>query len=171
MAQTSQRTNGNGAPAAQASKDELLAFYRDMLLIRRFEERAGQLYGMGLIGGFCHLYIGQEAVACGLISVLEKGDTVVDSYRDHGHFIACGGGIAVEAMPLDRMNTEEGVQLKDIAHEPARYVNAAELRRMLGARIPYNGPDEVEDRPDRPRPRRPGGRDSRPGRKPESRPK
>jgi hypothetical protein len=85
--------------------------------------------------------------------------------------IACGGGIAVEAMPLDRMITEEGVQLKDIAHEPARYVNAAELRRMLGARIPYNGPDEVEDGPDRPRPRRPGGPQSRPGRKPESRPR
>ncbi len=61
-----------------------------MLLIRRFEERAGQLYGMGLIGGFCHLYIGQEAVVVGMQSALEEGDTVITSYRDHGHMLACG---------------------------------------------------------------------------------
>lgn len=65
-------------------------FYRDMLLIRRFEERAGQLYGMGLIGGFCHLYIGQEAVVVGVQSVMDDKDTVVTSYRDHGHMLACG---------------------------------------------------------------------------------
>ncbi|MGB4106687.1 MAG: pyruvate dehydrogenase (acetyl-transferring) E1 component subunit alpha [Alphaproteobacteria bacterium] len=64
--------------------------YRDMLLIRRFEEKAGQLYGMGLIGGFCHLYIGQEAVVTGITSVQEKQDTVVTSYRDHAHMLACG---------------------------------------------------------------------------------
>jgi pyruvate dehydrogenase E1 component alpha subunit len=90
MAQTSQRTNGNGAPAAQASKDELLSFYRDMLLIRRFEERAGQLYGMGLIGGFCHLYIGQEAVVVGLQAALKHGDQMITAYRDHGHMLAQG---------------------------------------------------------------------------------
>jgi len=90
MAQTSQRTNGNGAPAAQASKDELLSFYRDMLLIRRFEERAGQLYGMGLIGGFCHLYIGQEAVVVGLQAALKAGDQMITAYRDHGHMLAQG---------------------------------------------------------------------------------
>jgi pyruvate dehydrogenase E1 component alpha subunit len=61
-----------------------------MLLIRRFEEKAGQMYGMGLIGGFCHLYIGQEAVVVGIQSVLEDGDTVITSYRDHGHMLACG---------------------------------------------------------------------------------
>ena len=71
-------------------KTELLGFYRDMLLIRRFEERAGQLYGMGLIGGFCHLYIGQEAIAVGVQSIQEKGDQVITAYRDHGHMLACG---------------------------------------------------------------------------------
>jgi pyruvate dehydrogenase E1 component alpha subunit len=75
----------------KASKDELLAFYKEMLLIRRFEERAGQLYGLGLIGGFCHLYIGQEAVAVGLQSALEVGkDSVITGYRDHGHMLAYG---------------------------------------------------------------------------------
>jgi pyruvate dehydrogenase E1 component alpha subunit len=69
---------------------ELLKYYRDMLLIRRFEERAGQMYGMGLIGGFCHLYIGQEAVVVGMQAALKPGDTVVTSYRDHGHMLACG---------------------------------------------------------------------------------
>ena len=74
-----------------ASKEELLEFYRQMLLIRRFEERAGQLYGLGLIGGFCHLYIGQEAVAVGIQSALEVGkDSVITGYRDHGHMLAYG---------------------------------------------------------------------------------
>jgi pyruvate dehydrogenase E1 component alpha subunit len=80
-------------PAAKApnvSKDELLSYYRDMLLIRRFEEKAGQLYGMGLIGGFCHLYIGQEAVVVGLEATAKEGDKRVTSYRDHGHMLACG---------------------------------------------------------------------------------
>ena len=72
------------------SKEELLAFYREMLLIRRFEEKAGQLYGMGLIGGFCHLYIGQEAVVVGLEAATEEGDKRITSYRDHGHMLACG---------------------------------------------------------------------------------
>ncbi len=70
--------------------DELVKYYRDMLLIRRFEERAGQLYGMGLIGGFCHLYIGQEAVVVGLQACAREGDTQVTSYRDHGHMLAAG---------------------------------------------------------------------------------
>ncbi len=72
------------------SKDELLSFYREMLLIRRFEEKAGQLYGLGLIGGFCHLYIGQEAVAVGIQTALSKSDSVVTGYRDHGHMLLCG---------------------------------------------------------------------------------
>ena len=79
----------NGAADA-VDQDQLLDFYRQMLLIRRFEERAGQLYGMGLIGGFCHLYIGQEAVAVGVQSVKEKGDQIITAYRDHGHMLACG---------------------------------------------------------------------------------
>ncbi|HVG49286.1 MAG TPA: pyruvate dehydrogenase (acetyl-transferring) E1 component subunit alpha [Rubellimicrobium sp.] len=82
------------APAPESipnvSRDELLKFYREMLLIRRFEEKAGQLYGMGLIGGFCHLYIGQEAVVVGLEAAAEEGDKRVTSYRDHGHMLACG---------------------------------------------------------------------------------
>jgi len=72
------------------SPDELKAHYRDMLLIRRFEERAGQLYGMGLIGGFCHLYIGQEAVVVGMQANVRDKDAVITSYRDHGHMLACG---------------------------------------------------------------------------------
>ena len=75
---------------SNASKDELLKYYREMLLIRRFEEKAGQLYGMGLIGGFCHLYIGQEAVVVGLEAVAEEGDRRITTYRDHGHMLACG---------------------------------------------------------------------------------
>ena len=75
---------------SNVSKDELLGFYREMLLIRRFEEKAGQLYGMGLIGGFCHLYIGQEAVVVGLEAAAEEGDKRITSYRDHGHMLACG---------------------------------------------------------------------------------
>lgn len=73
----------------EASKDQLLQFYKDMLLIRRFEEKAGQLYGLGLIGGFCHLYIGQEAVAVGLQSALTPKDSVITGYRDHGHMLLC----------------------------------------------------------------------------------
>ena len=73
-----------------SSKEDLLKFYREMLLIRRFEEKAGQLYGMGLIGGFCHLYIGQEAVVVGLEAVAREGDKRITSYRDHGHMLACG---------------------------------------------------------------------------------
>ena len=67
-----------------------LAAYRHMLLIRRFEEKAGQLYGMGLIGGFCHLYIGQEAVVVGMQMAIKQGDEVITGYRDHGHMLACG---------------------------------------------------------------------------------
>ncbi|MEM9422625.1 MAG: pyruvate dehydrogenase (acetyl-transferring) E1 component subunit alpha, partial [Pseudomonadota bacterium] len=73
-----------------ATTDELIEFYRMMLLIRRFEEKAGQLYGMGHIGGFCHLYIGQEAVVTGLEALRKEGDQVITGYRDHGHMLACG---------------------------------------------------------------------------------
>lgn len=73
-----------------ANLDEMMQFYRDMLLVRRFEERAGQMYGMGLIGGFCHLYIGQEAIVVGIQSALKPGDSVITTYRDHGHILSCG---------------------------------------------------------------------------------
>lgn len=93
---TKKKTASKKAPktlsnsASNPTPEDLKALYREMLLIRRFEEKAGQLYGMGLIGGFCHLYIGQEAVVTGINSMQEKQDTVVTSYRDHAHMLACG---------------------------------------------------------------------------------
>ena len=82
---------GNGADTPpEFTREQELAALRDMLLIRRFEEKAGQLYGMGAIGGFCHLYIGQEAVVVGMQMALKKGDQVITGYRDHGHMLACG---------------------------------------------------------------------------------
>jgi len=78
------------AKKADVSAEEITRFYREMLLIRRFEEKAGQLYGMGLIGGFCHLYIGQEAVVVGVQAALDDGDSVITAYRDHGHMLATG---------------------------------------------------------------------------------
>ncbi len=98
MASRTRSTGGKAQPASRKrssqkqqsmDRDELLAAYEKMLLIRRFEEKAGQLYGMGLIGGFCHLYIGQEAVVTGMQLAIEPGDQVITSYRDHGHMIAC----------------------------------------------------------------------------------
>ena len=82
------RNDQDAEPSLAPAK--LLQLYRDMLLIRRFEEKAGQMYGMGLIGGFCHLYIGEEAVVVGVLAAVKEGDTVVTSYRDHGHMLACG---------------------------------------------------------------------------------
>jgi pyruvate dehydrogenase E1 component subunit alpha len=82
--------NGGHAPPPPFTKEQELKALRDMLLIRRFEEKAGQLYGMGAIGGFCHLYIGQEAVVVGMQMALKKGDQVITGYRDHGHMLACG---------------------------------------------------------------------------------
>ena len=91
---TMQKSNLKTVSASNAaplpSLEELKKFYRDMLLIRRFEEKAGQLYGMGLIGGFCHLYIGEEAVVTGIQSVQKKGDTVITAYRNHGHMLVSG---------------------------------------------------------------------------------
>jgi pyruvate dehydrogenase E1 component alpha subunit len=86
-----QRRSGDdmAGPVPDFTKEQDLAAFRDMLLIRRFEEKAGQLYGMGLIGGFCHLYIGQEAVVVGMQMTLKPGDGVITGYRDHGHMLAC----------------------------------------------------------------------------------
>ncbi|RZK77301.1 MAG: pyruvate dehydrogenase (acetyl-transferring) E1 component subunit alpha, partial [Methylobacterium sp.] len=83
-------THAPAPNAPQFTREEDLHAYHEMLLIRRFEEKAGQLYGMGLIGGFCHLYIGQEAVVVGIQLALEDGDQVITSYRDHGHMLATG---------------------------------------------------------------------------------
>ena len=87
------KTKKRGRPtpmpeAAKSNSESLKKLYHDMLLIRRFEERAGQLYGMGLIGGFCHLYIGQEAVVVGLMGAAKQGDQQITAYRDHGHMLA-----------------------------------------------------------------------------------
>jgi pyruvate dehydrogenase E1 component alpha subunit len=84
------RTTKKTAPEPQFTKEEELHAYREMLLIRRFEEKAGQMYGMGLIGGFCHLYIGQEAVVVGMQMASKEGDQVITGYRDHGHMLVCG---------------------------------------------------------------------------------
>jgi pyruvate dehydrogenase E1 component alpha subunit len=86
MAEPARKQELGEDPAAALGRK----FYRDMLLIRRFEEKAGQLYGMGLIGGFCHLYIGQEAVVVGMQAALKPGDQVITAYRDHGHMLATG---------------------------------------------------------------------------------
>ena len=99
MATTPKRKRGTTRADNQASSDDLLKYYREMLLIRRFEVKAGQLYGMGLIGGFCHLYIGQEAVVVGMQAAITGDDGVITSYRDHGHMLACGmdaGGVMAE---------------------------------------------------------------------------
>jgi len=86
--ETEQKSNGHDVTAF--TRDQELTALRDMLLIRRFEEKAGQLYGMGYIGGFCHLYIGQEAVVTGMQMVAKDGDQVITAYRDHGHMLATG---------------------------------------------------------------------------------
>ncbi|HVZ09789.1 pyruvate dehydrogenase (acetyl-transferring) E1 component subunit alpha [Rhodopila sp.] len=86
---TETRKRGKAKEPA-VDRDMLFQAYKTMLLIRRFEEKAGQLYGMGLIGGFCHLYIGQEAVVVGMRMAVEDGDQIITSYRDHGHMLACG---------------------------------------------------------------------------------
>src|SRR5690349_22827491 len=80
----------NSSSVAELSREQELKALREMLLIRRFEEKAGQLYGMGAIGGFCHLYIGQEAVVVGMQMALKQGDQVITGYRDHGHMLATG---------------------------------------------------------------------------------
>ncbi|WP_330167411.1 pyruvate dehydrogenase (acetyl-transferring) E1 component subunit alpha [Bartonella grahamii] len=90
VAHTALSSTTKKAPIADFTKEEEIDAYREMLLIRRFEEKAGQLYGMGLIGGFCHLYIGQEAVVIGTLKAAKEGDQVITSYRDHGHMLAVG---------------------------------------------------------------------------------
>ncbi|BAF87739.1 MULTISPECIES: pyruvate dehydrogenase (acetyl-transferring) E1 component subunit alpha [Azorhizobium] len=92
MAARKPSARAEAAPAGVPTftKEQELLAYREMLLIRRFEEKAGQMYGMGLIGGFCHLYIGQEAVVVGMQMAMKQGDQVITGYRDHGHMLATG---------------------------------------------------------------------------------
>ena len=90
MAAPKRKTRAARTSPAKVNVEELLSYYRSMLLIRRFEEKAGQMYGMGLIGGFCHLYIGQEAVVVGVEAATGPEDSVITSYRDHGHMLARG---------------------------------------------------------------------------------
>jgi pyruvate dehydrogenase E1 component alpha subunit len=89
MATKTKKTRAKSSES-ELSPDAQLSLFKDMLLIRRFEEKAGQLYGMGLIGGFCHLYIGQEAVVVGMQKAITEKDAIITSYRDHGHMLACG---------------------------------------------------------------------------------
>ena len=111
-------TAATGAPS-NVSRDELLQYYRDMLLIRRFEEKAGQLYGMGLIGGFCHLYIGQEAVVVGLEAATKEGDKRITSYRDHGHMLACG---------MDAKGVMAELTVLQACRLPHRYLEIVSIR-------------------------------------------
>ena len=89
-AAAARRATDQPAAVPEFDKEQELRAYRHMLRIRRFEEKAGQLYGMGLIGGFCHLYIGQEAIVVGMQMAIKAGDKVITGYRDHGHMLACG---------------------------------------------------------------------------------
>jgi pyruvate dehydrogenase E1 component alpha subunit len=88
--ETTKHDAANRPTDKSLTRDEELRAYREMLLIRRFEEKAGQLYGMGFIGGFCHLYIGQEAVVVGMMMAIKPGDQIITAYRDHGHMLATG---------------------------------------------------------------------------------
>ena len=142
-----------GKNAKPASKETLLDYYREMLLIRRFEEKAGQLYGMGLIGGFCHLYIGQEAVVVGLEASAKQGDQRITSYRDHGHMLACGmdpkGVMAELTGREDGYSRGKGGSMHMFSKEKNFYGGNG----IVGAQVPigaglafankYNGTDAV----------------------------
>lgn len=121
---------------ADVPVDELLRYYQEMLLIRRFEEKAGQMYGMGKIAGFCHLYIGQEAVVVGVQSALLPKDTVITAYRDHGHMLACGmdpGGVMAELMGrIDGYSKGKGGSM----HMFSREKNFLGGHGIVGANVP-----------------------------------
>ena len=147
---TRRNKNLNKEPLSLKSLTEL---YKSMLLIRRFEEKAGQLYGMGQIGGFCHLYIGQEAVVVGMQSVAGPNDSVITSYRDHGHMLACGmdaGGVMAELTGrADGYSRGKGGSM----HMFSREKNFFGGHGIVGAQVPigaglafahrYNGSDAV----------------------------
>ena len=121
---------------SKVSSDQLLDFYKMMLDIRRFEEKAGQLYGMGQIGGFCHLYIGQEAVVVGMQAALIEGDSVITSYRDHGHMLACGmdpeGVMAELTGRIDGYSRGKGGSMHMFSEEKGFYGGHG----IVGAQIP-----------------------------------
>jgi len=141
------------ASDVNASAEDLTAHYRNMLLIRRFEEKAGQLYGMGLIGGFCHLYIGQEAVVTGLEAAAEDGDKRITTYRDHGHMLACGmdpkGVMAELTGRIDGYSKGKGGSMHMFSEEKDFYGGHG----IVGANVPlgaglafsdkYRGSDRV----------------------------
>jgi pyruvate dehydrogenase E1 component alpha subunit len=141
------------APAPAAGAEQLIRFYRRMLLIRRFEEKAGQMYGMGLIGGFCHLYIGQEAVVVGMQEALTPGDAIITSYRDHGHMLACNmdpKGVMAELLGRrDGYSKGKGGSM----HMFSRETNFFGGHGIVGAQVPlgtgigfafhYRGEDHV----------------------------
>ena len=138
---------------SNTSAEDLKAYYRDMLLIRRFEEKAGQLYGMGLIGGFCHLYIGQEAVVVGLEASAKEGDKRLTSYRDHGHMLACGmdpNGVMAELTGREGGYSKvKGVSMHMFSAEKHFYgghgIVAAQVTLGAGLAFPdqYKGNDNV----------------------------
>src|SRR6056297_2178591 len=146
-------TTKRSTETSNASKDELLHYYREMLLIRRFEEKAGQLYGMGLIGGFCHLYIGQEAVVVGLEATAEEGDSRITTYRDHGHMLASGmdpkGVMAELTGSIDGYSKGKGGSMHMFSKEKRFYGGHG----IVGANVPlgagiafaekYRGTDRV----------------------------
>ncbi|WP_116084091.1 pyruvate dehydrogenase (acetyl-transferring) E1 component subunit alpha [Tropicimonas sp. IMCC34011] len=150
---TTSRSKGSAKTPLSATKDELLQYYKDMLLIRRFEEKAGQLYGMGLIGGFCHLYIGQEAVVVGLEAAAKEGDKRITTYRDHGHMLACGmdpkGVMAELTGRRDGYSKGKGGSMHMFSKEKDFYGGHG----IVGANVPigaglafsdkYNGTDNV----------------------------
>ena len=123
-------------PAKNIDAEQALKDLRMMLLIRRFEEKAGQLYGMGLIGGFCHLYIGQEAVVVGVQSCLNGDDCVITSYRDHGHMLACGmdaGGVMAELTGrVGGYSKGKGGSMHMFSHEKNFYGGHG----IVGAQVP-----------------------------------
>ena len=133
--------------------EQLKAFYRDMLLIRRFEERAGQLYGMGLIGGFCHLYIGQEAVVVGMQSTINDKDAIITSYRDHGHMLAAGMEARGVMAELTGRSTGYSKGKGGSMHMFSREKNFYGGHGIVGAQVPigtglafahkYNGTNNV----------------------------
>ena len=134
-------------------KDEELQAYRDMLLIRRFEEKAGQLYGMGFIGGFCHLYIGQEAVVVGMQMAIRPSDQVITTYRDHGHMLACGMDPRGDMSELTGRRTGYSQGKAGSMHMFSREKNFFGGHGIVGAQVPigtglafanqYRGNDRV----------------------------
>jgi len=138
-AKSSSKATGEAVRQAPFGKAEEMAAYREMLLIRRFEEKAGQMYGMGLIGGFCHLYIGQEAVVVGMQMAARDGDQVITGYRDHGHMLATGmasrgvmasspaGAAAIRAAKAARCTCSR-------SRRPSSAATASSARRSRSAR-------------------------------------